>query len=114
MLEEPLVLDGHRRMDQVLWQLVKGSILLAGTGIHDPQQLDIVVGVHIVEPGGSVRYLRGQIDARSGDNVLLQVVAGGIGQHHKADHADDGHGSRSAHRYLKRSEKHHPEAPEGL
>ena len=85
VLEEPLVLDGHRRVHQILGNLVVGNPDPVDAGVDLLQLHHLVVLVHIVDERGLVQVDVFQGVVGIGDHILLQIVAQVAGEHHAGD-----------------------------
>ena len=97
MLIEPLILNGHRRVNHGLGNLVQAGPLPVGGGVNLLELLNITAVVHIINKGGAgqVIVVHGPV-AGLPQNVVLEIIAQRTRKNGAADEQNQQHRSRRA------------------
>ena len=101
MLIEPLILNGHRRVNHGLGDLVQAGPLPVGGGINLLELLNIAAVIHIINKGGAsqVIVVHGPV-AGFPQNVVLEIVAQRTRKNGAADEQNQQHRRRRANGHL--------------
>ena len=97
MLIEPLILNGHRRVNHGLGDLVQAGPLPVGGGVNLLELLNIAAVIHIINKGGTgqVIVVHGPV-AGLPQNVVLEIVAQRTRKNGAADEQNQQHRRRRA------------------
>ena len=101
MLIEPLILNGHRRVNHGLGDLVQAGPLPVGGGVNLLELLNIAAVIHIINKGGAgqVIVVHGPV-AGLPQNVVLEIVAQRTRKYGAADEQNQQHRRRRADGHL--------------
>jgi len=75
VFKEPVVLNGYRRMDQVLWNILIFDPFLLNVSMKLLQSLNIAIRINIICIGCFIQKQIVQLGIGIGKNVVFQIIA---------------------------------------